>query len=245
MTHYLGRACANWAKDKLLTPGILKTLKSHIDSPDNSSYAWLLLALISGHLAIEDPMFVMDYFNASIHAPEGVGLHTLLQVLRVLTGCVKHLLDKHRKSLQKDLITLVGKFLIPPELISSAVNICTIITETEAAERADLKKSSEGASLKHYHSLLDGWAVPMLDVIDAELSRRIFKPDSKDGGRGSNELVVEDGGGDENSRTRMMRQIFTLGELAQICSHRINKKSFLLMQSIVFQQVHIPYFYFA
>ena len=34
----------------------------------------------------------------------------------------------------------------------------------------------------------------------------------------------------------MMRQVFTLGELAQICPHRINKRLFLLMQSIIFQQ---------
>ena len=42
--------------------------------------------------------------------------------------------------------------------------------------------------------------------------------------------------GTELEDTRMTRQIFTLGELAQICPHRINKRLFLLMQGIVFQQ---------
>ena len=42
--------------------------------------------------------------------------------------------------------------------------------------------------------------------------------------------------GDEVEDTRMTRQIFTLGELAQICPHRINKRLFLLMQGIIFQK---------
>ena len=33
----------------------------------------------------------------------------------------------------------------------------------------------------------------------------------------------------------LSRQIFSLGEVAQICPHRINRRMFLLMQSIIFQ----------
>ena len=42
--------------------------------------------------------------------------------------------------------------------------------------------------------------------------------------------------GNEFEDTRMTRQIFTLGELAQICPHRINKRLFLLIQGIIFQE---------
>ncbi len=56
-------------------------------------------------------------------------------------------------------------------------------------------------------------------MIDAELGQKILQPQGQE---------IED--------TRMMRQIFTLGELAQICPHRINKRMFLLMQGIIFQQ---------
>jgi hypothetical protein len=54
-------------------------IKSHVNT-DNSNAAWLLLSLITPHIPLRDPHFVMEYFNTSIHTPEGVGLYTLLQV---------------------------------------------------------------------------------------------------------------------------------------------------------------------
>ena len=47
---------------------------------ENGNAAWLLFSLVTPHLPLSDPHFVMDYFNTSIHTPEGVGLYTLLQV---------------------------------------------------------------------------------------------------------------------------------------------------------------------
>jgi hypothetical protein len=58
-------------------------------------------------------------------------------------------------------------------------------------------------------------------MIDGDLTTKILNPTSDD-------VEVES--------NRTMRQIFTLGELAQICPARINKRLFLLMQSIIFQQ---------
>ena len=61
-------------------------------------------------------------------------------------------------------------------------------------------------------------------MIDKELTAKILRESNTENGKAA-------------ETTRTMRQIFTLGELAQICPHRINKKMFLLMQSIIFQQV--------
>lgn len=221
MTRYLSRACGQWAKAGQLKPTLLKLLKSHIHT-ENGNAAWLLLALVSGHVPLQDPQYVMDYFNTSIHTPEGVGLYTLLQVLRVLLASVAQLPKDQKTILQKDLVTLVQRFSIPPELISTAVDIATIISWLEsggAPSKSPTKKDSSNVNLKVYHANLDGWAVEIIEKIDSELSRKILQPSSED---------VED--------TRMMRQVFTLGELAQICPHRINKRQFLLMQSIIFQQ---------
>ena len=70
-----------------------------------------------------------------------------------------------------------------------------------------------------YHQKLDEWAVEIIGNIDAELGKRVLSPE-----------------GNEFEDTRMTRQIFTLGELAQICPHRINKRLFLLIQGIIFQE---------
>ena len=88
------------------------------------------------------------------------------------------------------------------------------------ASTANSEVNFQGAiDLKAYHTRLDEWAMEIIETIDKELGQRVLSPE-----------------GTELEDTRMTRQIFTLGELAQICPHRINKRLFLLMQGIVFQQ---------
>ena len=138
MTKYLARACGTWAKNKQLKPNVLETLKSHVHTENNDS-AWLLLNLITNHVPLQDPHFVMEYFNTSIHTPEGVGLYTLLQVLQVLFSSVIRLSREEQKMLQKDLVLLVKRYAIPPELISTAVDIATVVSSIEAGENENLK----------------------------------------------------------------------------------------------------------
>ena len=190
------------------------------------------MASVTGHVPLQDPQYVMEYFNNSIHTPEGVGLYTLLQVLRVLLASVSKLKEENRTSLQKDLLALVKRFMIPPELISTAIDIAAIVSWLESgaskgtAPQTPNKKNKTTedkidteVDLTVYHQKLDDWAVEIIGNIDAELGRRVLNPD-----------------GNEFEDTRMTRQIFTLGELAQICPHRINKRLFLLIQAIIFQE---------
>merc|ERR550532_1181814 len=214
MTSYLSRACGQWAKNGLLKSRILKCLKTHLDT-ENSNSAWLLLALITSHVPLDNPKYVMEYFERSIHTPEGVGLYTLLQVLRVLLASVSNLDAEERKLLQKDLLALVTRFSIPPELISTAIDIATIISWLESggkgkkapptpkkmASTANSEVNFQGVvDLKAYHASLDEWAIEIIEMIDKDLSQRVLSPE-----------------GTELEDTRMTRQIFTLGELAQIC----------------------------
>eukprot|EP00095_Tigriopus_kingsejongensis_P003824 maker-scaffold2482_size15237-snap-gene-0.3 protein:Tk03824 transcript:maker-scaffold2482_size15237-snap-gene-0.3-mRNA-1 annotation:"condensin-2 complex subunit d3" len=212
MTKYLSRACGIWAKEGQLKANVIDILKTHIHT-ENNDLTWLILSLISGHVTIPDPHFVMEYFNTSIHTPEGVGLYTLLQVLRVLFASVIRLSQNEQTMLQKDLVLLVKRFAIPPELIPTAVDIATVVSSIEAGG------GSDSSSLKAYQTKVDGWTVEIIEAIDHDLSEKILNPSGED---------VED--------VQMMRKIFTLGELAQISPQKINKRLFLLMQSIIFQQ---------
>ena len=63
---------------------------------------------------------------------------------------------------------------------------------------------------------MDEWVSDIIVMIDNELKSKVLNPQGKE---------VED--------TRMTRQIFTLGELAQICPHKINRRLFLIIQGIV------------
>ena len=74
---------------------------------------------------------VMDYFNNSVVNPEGVGLYTLLQVLKVLFASVSNLSEDDRTTLQNNLLSLVKKFKIPPELISISVDVITVVSSLQ------------------------------------------------------------------------------------------------------------------
>ena len=209
MANYLARACNTWAKEAKINNTVLNTLQSYIGTERNGP-AWMLLGLISAHVPCKDPHMVMEYFNTSINTPEGVGLYTLLQVLKVLFASVSRLSEADRASLQENLLTLVQRFKIPPELISIAIDVITVVSSLQVPKD----------NMKLYQSAIDGWAVPILEDIDTNISTVLLKPTAPD-------CPVEE--------EKLSRQIFTLGELCQICPHRTNKRMFLLMQSIVFQ----------
>jgi hypothetical protein len=67
-------------------------LESHLKT-ENKDSAWLLLALISGHVQLRDPAFAMEYFIESIHSREGVRGSTPVLQSRV----ARFFLLKHTK----------------------------------------------------------------------------------------------------------------------------------------------------
>ena len=90
-------------------------------------------------------------------------------------------------------------------------------TPKKIATTASTEVNLHGSvNLKVYHTNLDEWVSDIIVMIDNELKSKVLNPQGKE---------VED--------TRMTRQIFTLGELAQICPHKINRRLFLIIQGIV------------
>ena len=209
MANYLSRACNTWAKEAKLSNTVLHNIQSYIGTDHNGS-TWMLFGLISAHVPCKDPGMVMDYFNASIVNPEGVGLYTLLQVLKVLFASVSNLSKDDRLSLQSNLLNLVKKFKIPPELISTAMDVITVVSSLQVDNKDNMKQ---------YQSAVDSWTVPILDTIDQHLTS----------------VLLTESPGTNVDEELLTRQIFSLGELAQVSPHRINQRMFLLLKSIVFQ----------
>ena len=211
MANYLSRACNTWAREGKLTNSAIHNLQSYIGSDHNGS-TWMLFGLLTAHIPCKDPGRVMDYFTEAIVNPEGVGLYTLLQVLKVLFASVSNLSREDRRNLQHNLLSLVKRFKIPPELISTAVDVITVISSLEV----------EKDRMSQYQSAVDGWTVPILENIGSNLTS-VF-------------LQAAPASADSVDEDLLCRQIFSLGELAQISPHRVSQKMFLLMQSIIFQQ---------
>ena len=81
--------------------------------------------------------------------------------------------------------------MIPPELISTAIDIASIVswldsggengaapTPTKMAKSSSTKENFDGAvNLKVYHFKLDDWAMDIIDTIDQELGKKILQPE--------------------------------------------------------------------
>ena len=117
-----------------------------------------------------------------------MGLYNLLQLPKVLFASVSRLSEADRTSLQSNLLTLVQRFKVPPELISIAVDVITVVSSLQVPKD----------NMKLYQSAVDSWAVPILEDIDTNISTVLLKPSAPD-------CSVEE--------EKLSRQIFTLVEL--------------------------------
>jgi len=90
-------------------------------------------------------------------------MYTLLQVLHVLFASVIRLRWDEQDQLRADLIKLIELFALPPELISTAVDVATVVCDVEAGGE---KARSTDAYGKKYQGFLDKWAAPLIKTID-------------------------------------------------------------------------------
>ena len=84
----------------------------------------------------------------------------MLKVLKVLYAAVFRLSEDDSASLQSNLLTLVQRFKVPPELISISVDVITVVSSLQVSKD----------NMKLYQSAVDISAVPILEDIDTNIS---------------------------------------------------------------------------
>ncbi|XP_052706272.1 condensin-2 complex subunit D3-like isoform X1 [Crassostrea angulata] len=130
-------------------------------------------------------------------------IYTLQRVLQVMGCCAKHIKADQRDLLIENLKNRLKKFDSPTDLISVTINT---LSKLCVAKAGDLGLASEK----------EAWCVDLLTLSDKYLSKVILQ---EDGGAVNEDLVV--------------RHLFTLGEIAQLCPAKTPKRVFLIVQSMV------------
>lgn len=88
--------------------------------------------------------------------------------MRVLFASVTRLAPAGQLTLKNDIYRLITGFVLPPELISKAVDIATVISQFEAGEN----------NLKQYQKNIDGWAVEIIQVKNIFRTKIVGKSNS-------------------------------------------------------------------
>ncbi|XP_078330914.1 condensin-2 complex subunit D3-L-like isoform X1 [Crassostrea virginica] len=169
----------------------------------NNQSAWMLLAELAPAVQKFSHGFILDYWERHDNSTEEVEFYTLQRVLLVMGCCAKHIAADQRDLLIENLKDRLKKFDSPPELISITINTLSKLCEAKA-ESLGLASEREA------------WCSDLLTSSDKYLSKVILQQDA---GVLDEDLVI--------------RHLFTLGEIAQLCPAKTPKRVYLIVQSMV------------
>ncbi|XP_062580228.1 condensin-2 complex subunit D3-L-like isoform X1 [Saccostrea cucullata] len=169
----------------------------------NNEAAWMLLAELAPAVQKFSHGFIVKYWEKHAGSTNETEYYTLQRVLTVMGCCARHIPADQRDLLIENLKDKLKKFDSPPELISTTINTLSKLCEAKA-EALGLASEREA------------WCTDLLTSSDKYLSKVILQ---QDGGVINEDLVI--------------RHLFTLGEIAQLCPARTPKRIYLIVQSMV------------
>ncbi|XP_071518098.1 condensin-2 complex subunit D3-like isoform X2 [Panulirus ornatus] len=205
---FFNKALLLWSKSEYLRPQVMDVSRTHIGK-ENNEEVWTLLALISNYVTVKDATFAVDYFEEHFQVNSTVGSYTLLQVLKVLINSIKHVPGDRAEALQQQLLKPITNFCVGAELISSVMDTITLLSYSLHGDDTEGQKA------------IEKWASPILKACDEHLKYVLFE-----------KADPLDKAGEE----MLFRHLFTLGEASMLCPHKVNKRMFLMLQSIIFHQ---------
>ncbi|XP_066945116.1 condensin-2 complex subunit D3-L-like [Macrobrachium rosenbergii] len=206
---FFNKAVMIWSKSEYKRPQIVKVVRTHMGKGHNEEM-WTLLASLSNYLTVTDAAFVVNYFEEQCQEGSKVGSYTLQQVLKVLSNSIKNIPNNRGEALHERLLRPITHFNVGAQLISPMMDTLTLLTYSMHGNE------EEGLAA------LEKWVAPILKSCDDHLASVLFHQS----------LSRLDAEGEE----KLFRRIFTLGEASMLCPRKVNKRMFLLIQSIIFQQ---------
>lgn len=205
---FFNKALMMWSKSEYNRPQVVRVVRSYLGTEYNEEM-WTLLASLSNYIVVTDAGFVVDYFEEKCQTVSKVGSYTLQQVLKVLSNSIKHIPGNRGEALHERLLHPVTGFNVGAQLISPMMDTLTLLTYSMHGD--------EEKGLK----ALEKWVAPILKSCDDHLKSVLFE-----------KSVPIDAEGEE----KLFRNIFTLGEASLLCPHKVNRRMFLMVQSIIFHQ---------
>ncbi|XP_032328344.1 condensin-2 complex subunit D3 isoform X2 [Camelus ferus] len=203
MSRYLNKAFHIWAKKDKFSSAFVNNVLSHAGT-EHSAPAWMLLAKVAGSAPALDYTRIIKSWE-KISSQQSPSADTLGHILCVIGHIAKHLPQSTRDKVTDVVKGKLNGFQWSLELISSAVD--TLQSLCRASAETPLEEQE----------LLVQVCGDVLSSCVCCLSNVVLKEDGA--GRMDEDLVV--------------KYIFTLGDIAQLCPASVDKRAFLLIQSIL------------
>ncbi|XP_053308636.1 condensin-2 complex subunit D3 isoform X2 [Spea bombifrons] len=207
LSRYLTKAFHMWSKQNKFSSTLVNNLISHTET-EHSAPAWMVLAKVAGSSPKLDYTKILNSWD-QISRQADANTTTTGHILYVIGHIAKHLPADTRTGLIGHVKSWLKEFKSPPDVISPAV---------ESLQKLCYAHSDSPECVQ---DLLNGVCGDLVATCEEYISS-VAMTDSRDA-QFDQELLV--------------KHLFTLGEVAQLCPARVEKRVLLLVQSILASSV--------
>ncbi|XP_013791345.1 condensin-2 complex subunit D3-like, partial [Limulus polyphemus] len=203
MQRYLQKAVQKLGKQGKIKSSMVNLIKAQLNGSRDGT-VWLILVFLSLCFEVKNPEFVLEYWEQCCESREPVSLSTMQRVLYVIGNWAKHMPLSKLQAIKEDLASQLQQFSSPPELIATGVETFNKICL--------VLTDVEG------EKVIRTWSQKVLKLCDVYLSSIILEDNVK------TEAATEE---------QVVRHLYTLGEVAQLCPTAVPTRAFLLIQSLI------------
>ncbi|XP_023559608.1 condensin-2 complex subunit D3 isoform X2 [Octodon degus] len=203
LSRYLNKAFPIWSKKDKFSSTFINNVISHTGT-EHSAPAWMLLSKIAGSSPTLDSTQIMQSWE-KISSQQNPNSNTLGHILCVIGHIAKHLPESTRDRVTDVVKCKLNGFQWSLGLISSAVD--TLQSLCRASAKTPMEEQER----------LRQVCGDVLSSCEQHLSSVVLKEDRA--GTMDQDLLV--------------KYIFTLGDIAQLCPARVEKRVFFLIQSFL------------
>ncbi|XP_020824416.1 condensin-2 complex subunit D3 isoform X1 [Phascolarctos cinereus] len=203
LSRYLNKAFHMWSKREKFSSTFINNVISHCET-EHSAPAWMLLSKVACSSPKLDYTKIIESWER-ISGQQNTSSVTTGHILCVIGHISKHLPRSTQEELTDVIKCKLREFQWPPEVISSAVDVLQKLCH------AFVETTEEEQELQNQV------CVDILSACENYISK----------------VVLKEGGTVNMEEDLLVRHIFTLGEVAQLCPSKVGKRVFLLIQSIL------------
>ncbi|XP_059685586.1 condensin-2 complex subunit D3 [Gavia stellata] len=207
LNRYLNKAFHMWSRQNKFTSTFINNVMSHVET-EHAVAAWMLLAKVAGSSPKLDYSKIIESWD-NISRQQNVSTDTTGHILCVIGHVAKHLPKSTCERLIDNIKCWLRESQCPLEVISPAVETLQKLCHAYA----DV--------LEEAQELLNQVCGDLVSTCESYISNIVLKED----------------GAEQLQEDLLVRHLFILGEAAQLCPAKVEKRVFLLIQSILASSV--------
>ncbi|NWR73103.1 CNDD3 protein, partial [Centropus unirufus] len=203
LNRYLNKAFNMWSRQNKFTSTFINNILSHVGT-EHTAPAWMLLAKVAGSSPKLDYSKIVESWD-SVSRQQNGSNDTVGHILCVIGYVAKHLPKGACRNLIDNIKCWLRESQCPLEVISRAVEA--------------LQKLCHACTdvLEESQELLNQVCGDLLSTCESYISS----------------VVLQKDGAEHLQQDLLVRNLFILGEAAQLCPAKVEKRIFLLIQSIL------------